>query len=382
MKIIVLRYGELTLKGRNKKEFINILAQNLQVKLQDYPCSFTINKQEIKITQITNFEQTLKQVKTLFGISRILVFTEHSTLEDAYNSYVNRVQKIKKDTTFRITVKRRNKKFPKNSQVIQRELATRLLKSSDKLSVDLVKYQKNYYLEISENFRELVKEYSGLGGLPVGAAGKAIAMISGGIDSPVAIYLAMKRGLRIHALHFETPPYTSQQARNKIVEIVKTLRKYDPKMKLSFYNLTPLQTIIHQNGQSNNLIVTLRNYMFSIAEQFGYKNDIYTIITGENLSQVASQTAENMRAAHANTKALVIQPLITFDKNEIIKIAEKINTYEISIQPFDDFCTIFAPKSPILRMKYDVMQKIRYQMDQKIKNQLNIYDLNLFTKEN
>jgi len=380
--IIVLRYGELSLKGNNRKEFINCLVINIKAKLQLEKYKLKINKHEIIIYNIDKVNIVIDEMKTLFGISRILLFKQFPKIEDAITKMEEISLECSKPTTFKVTVKRRDKSFPQTSQEMQYKIAARILKKDENnfLSVNLTKYEKNFYLEINhEDYRVLVKEYKGLGGLPTGSSGKAIALISGGIDSPVAIYEAMKRGLRIMALHFETPPYTSAQAFNKVEQLVEQLSIYDPKIKLYSYNFTQLQSFIHDNIESNaDLMVVLRSFMFEIAGEFAEYKKCFTIITGENIGQVASQTAENMRAAHSGTNKLILQPLITYDKLDIIKRAEQIGTYSISNQPYEDFCTIFAPKSPTIRMDYAKMQAIRKYLDAKI----SIEKISYLTKEN
>jgi thiamine biosynthesis protein ThiI len=380
--IIVLRYGELSLKGNNRKEFINCLVINIKAKLKSEKFSLKINKQEIMIYNIENQNVVINEMKTLFGLSRILVFEQYETLEESIQKIEEIAAQVDKPTTFRVTVKRRNKRFPKTSQEMQYEIASKLLvnDTKDNLKVSLSKYEKEFYLEIDhEHFRVLTTEYKGLGGLPTGSSGKAVALISGGIDSPVAIYEAMKRGLRVMALHFETPPYTSPQAFDKIEQLIKQLSVYDPKIKLYSYNFTQMQTFIHQNIESNSdLMVVLRNFMFEIAGEFAEYKKCFTILTGENIGQVASQTAENMRASHSGTNKLILQPLITYDKLDIIKKAEQIGTYPISNLPFEDFCTIFAPKSPTIRMDYAKMQAIKADLVEKLKQE----NISYLTKEN
>ncbi len=362
---IIVRFGELYTKGKNRKEFINRLVGNIKKSLLQF-IDLKIQKTHDRIYITLNGEDEKKvceKLKYIFGISSFslavkcpsdLAAIKQIALEIATNDHAK---------TFKIITKRKDKKFPLNSDSINREIATTILKNTDK-KVDVKNPELPIHIELQETFTYItLNQIAGLNGYPVGSNGKTLVMMSGGIDSPIAAYLMMKRGIEIECVHFASPPYTSEQSKQKVVDLVQTLTKYQPNIKLHVIDFTKLQLAIYEKTPESYAITVMRRMMYRLMDKLATQQYLISFVNGENLGQVASQTLHSMQAIQAVTNKVVLKPLLTYDKNEIIKIAKEINTYEISIIPFEDCCTIFAPKQPTTKPKIELCEKYEARID-------------------
>lgn len=355
-KIILIKYGELTTKNKNRNLFINILYSNIKEALSNEDVKITKNRvrmfiepqDETKITTITD------KLTKIFGIhSIVLAYECDNNIETIKENALNIAKNIN-FKTFKIETKRSNKNFPIPSMEFNTIIASLLLKNIPNIKVDVHNPEYTLKIEIRETSAYIYgQEIKGSGGYPTGVAGKGILMLSGGIDSPVAGYLAMKRGIKIECLYFESPPHTSIMAKNKVKQLVEKLSVYQPNIKLHIINFTDIQENIYKNINPDYMITIMRRMMYRISEQILAKRKGLVIINGESVGQVASQTLPSMRVINNVTNIPVIRPVACLDKLEIIDIAKKIDTYETSILPYEDCCTIFLPKHPVINPKLD-----------------------------
>ena len=355
-KIILIKYGELTTKKANRNLFINILLQNINNTLKEYDIKITKNRVRMFIEVINDneFDDVVNKLKNIFGIFSIVIcYKTDNNVDNIKDSVLNIVDKINFDT-FKVETKRSNKQFPINSMEFNNIIGGLILKNKNGTKVDVHNPDYVLKIEIRENDAYIYsKEIKGLGGYPVGVAGRGILMLSGGIDSPVAGYLAMKRGIKLECLYFESPPHTSEQAKNKVIKLVEKLSVYQPDIKLHIINFTNIQENIYKNINNDYMITIMRRMMYRICDVVLEKRKALVIINGESVGQVASQTLNSMRVINNVTTTPVIRPVACLDKLEIIDISKKIDTYDISILPYEDCCTIFLPKHPVINPKLD-----------------------------
>ena len=365
--IILIKYGELTTKKDNRKEFINILSKNINEKIKKYDAKIIKDRSRMYITFEDKYQkEIIKVLKNTFGIHAFnIVHKANTNKEDICTVTLENLQKTN-FKTFKVVSKRRDKSFPISSMEFNKVIATSILKNIKDIKVDV--HNPDIYINIEINKDETYiyfNEIKGLGGYPVGVAGKGLLMLSGGIDSPVAGYLSLKRGVKIEAVYFEAIPHTSLNAREKVINLAKELLKYSSSFNLYIVPITKLQEEIYQKIDSTYIITILRRMMYRISEQIARKHKDLILINGESIGQVASQTLTSMNAINEVVKIPVIRPVACFDKLEIIDIAKKINTYETSILPYEDCCTIFVPKHPVINPKQDKCveyeQKINYE---------------------
>ena len=365
--IILIKYGELTTKKDNRKEFINILSKNINEKIKKYDAKIIKDRSRMYITFEDKYQkEIIKVLKNTFGIHAFnIVHKANTNKEDICTVTLENLQKTN-FKTFKVVSKRRDKSFPISSMEFNKVIATFILKNIKDIKVDV--HNPDIYINIEINKDETYiyfNEIKGLGGYPVGVAGKGLLMLSGGIESPVAGYLSLKRGVKIEAIYFEAIPHTSLNAREKVINLAKELLKYSSSFNLYIVPITKLQEEIYQKIDSTYIITILRRMMYRISEQIARKHKDLILINGESIGQVASQTLTSMNAINEVVKIPVIRPVACFDKLEIIDIAKKINTYETSILPYEDCCTIFVPKHPVINPKQDKCveyeQKINYE---------------------
>ena len=352
---ILVRYGELTTKGKNRKDFIARLLGNTKTILREF------DKLEYKKTYDrlyihlngTEYEKVEEKLRKVFGIiSFSPTIRISSDLDEMVKTSLQMAQESDAKT-FKMECKRHDKTFEQNSDEINRLCATEILKNTD-LKVDVRKPDLRIKIEVREECTYMMsKVVKGAGGYPVGTAGKAMMMTSGGIDSPVAAYMLMKRGIRIEAIHYAAPPYTSNQALNKVEKLCNILSEYQGTVKLHIIPFTDLQLEIYKNADESYAITLMRRMMYRIAERLARKTNCKIIGNGESIGQVASQTLDSMNAINEVVSMPVIRPIAAFDKVEIIDIARKIGTFETSILPYEDCCTIFNPKNPTTKPKID-----------------------------
>ncbi len=352
-KVILIKYGELTTKGDNRNFFINKLEKNIKEHLVNYNIKIIKDRVRMFIETEDEIEEIVNILKNIFGIHSIVVCDKVNTnIEDIKNNVLNIIKEID-FKTFKVETKRSDKSFPIPSMEFNNLIGGLILENKD-VKVDVRKPEYLLKIEIRNNYTYIYrKEYKGLGGYPVGSAGKGLLMISGGIDSPVAGYLAIKRGIEIECVYFESPPHTSEQAKNKVKKLINKLNKYQSNITLHIVNFTEIQEAIYKNIPSTYMITIMRRMMYRISDKIMAKKSLLALINGENISQVASQTLNSMKVINEVTNIPIIRPLACFDKLEIIELAKKIDTYEISVLPYEDCCTIFVPKHPVINPKID-----------------------------
>ena len=364
--IILIKYGELTTKKDNRKQFINILYNNLKEKIKKYDAKIIKEHARMYIICNEHTNEILDIVSNTFGIHAFnICYKTHTNTEDI-KSLTLELLKQKTFKTFKVETKRRDKNFPIKSMDFNHVIGSHILKNINDIKVEVQNPEILVHIEINkEDTYIYFNDIKGLGGYPVGVQQKGLLMLSGGIDSPVAGYLALKRGIKIDAIYFEAIPHTSLNAREKVKTLAKELLKYTTDINLYVVPITKLQEEIYKNCDSTYIITILRRMMYRISEQLANKNEQLVLINGESIGQVASQTLNSMRVINEVVKIPVIRPVACLDKLEIIEIAKKINTYETSILPYEDCCTIFVPRHPVINPKHEKClkeeQKINYE---------------------
>ncbi|RKN86937.1 tRNA uracil 4-sulfurtransferase ThiI [Paenibacillus ginsengarvi] len=361
--VILLRFGEIMLKGRNRARFENQIVQQIKRVLKPL-AKAELHKEshgrmyvELNGESYEEAQQALSKVFGLLSISpAIKVAPELAALQEAALVEMNRYPE--KPKTFKVSVRRVNKQFPHDTYEMHDLLGGHILQHVDGLKVDVKHPELELHVEIRNRDSFVYsKKVAGPGGFPLGSNGKAMLMLSGGIDSPVAGYLAMKRGLRIEAVHFHSYPYTSERAKQKVIDLTRVLADYAGSIHLHLVPFTEIQTKLKESCRDNLIITLMRRAMYRITEQLAEKRDALAIVTGESLGQVASQTLSNMNVIGRAAEIPVLRPLVTMDKLEIIPIAETIRTFPISILPYEDCCTLFVPKSPSTNPSLKVVER-------------------------
>lgn len=364
MKYILIRYGELTLKGNNRFQFIDKLISNIKFKLKQF------DKENIKFIKDHNSltleikdeleTQIIEQLKTVFGIYSISIINYVNKDLEQIKKAVLQIAKNSKAKTFKLEVSRKDKSFNYTSIELKQVLATEILKNTNHLSVDVHNPELVIEIVVKKDHVDVFdNRIDGLKGLPVGISDKGLCLLSGGIDSPVSAFLTLKRGMQVDFIHFMTPPHTSYQALDKVFNLAKKLAKYNLsnfKLHICDFNLL-LQELQHLIDPSYKITI-MRRMFLRIANIIAKNNNNKAIITGESLGQVASQTIQSINVINNVSDLAILRPVITYDKEEIIKIAKFIDTYDTSILPFDDVCSMFVPKDPIIKPKLDIANKL------------------------
>lgn len=351
-KIIIIKYGELTTKKDNINYFINALRDNIKKSLKDIDNKIIYDHGRMFI-ETSNYENVLNILKKTFGIHEINIGYKLKTnsLEEINVELLN-LLKDKEFKTFKVTTKRSDKSYPINSMEISRKVGGTILKNISNIEVDVHNPNLEINIEIRKNEAYIYFEkIKGIGGYPVGTLGKGLLMLSGGIDSPVAGYLAMKRGIKLECIYFDSPPHTSKEALNKVKELASILSTYQNDIKLHIIHFTEIQEQIYKNCPKEYMITIMRRQMYRIAELLARRENCKCIINGESIGQVASQTLTSISTINEVITTPVIRPVCCLDKLEIIDIAKKIDTYETSILPYEDCCTIFVPEHPVINPK-------------------------------
>ena len=365
---ILVRYGELSLKGRNRRFFIDKLQENVQHILRDFK-NIKVRAARAHMYIDLNGEdpdEICDRLKGIFGIQSFSpVMTVSREIETVKEASLALLQKLEAEgKTFKVATKRADKKYPYNSDEINRLLGTHLLKNIPGLKVDVKKPELELKVEVRSEAVYLTCEViKGAGGLPVGSSGKAMLMLSGGIDSPVAGYLSMKRGLSVEGVHFYSPPYTSERSKQKVIDLAKKLAEVSGRFTLHIVPFTELQEYIYEKVPESYAMTIMRRMMLRITDEIRKKHGGLAVVTGESLGQVASQTIESMYTINEVTNTPVLRPRVAMDKSEIIQIAEKIDTLEISNRPYEDCCTIFTPRNPKTKPKREKARQFESYMD-------------------
>lgn len=359
----LLKYSEIALKGKNRIIFENALVKQIKFTLRFINGNFKVFKEQGRILVTGtdfNYTEALNTLLHIFGITgicptKILESTNIEDIKKEVISFVNEHHNTKQ--TFKVKARRADKKYPLTSPEISALLGSVILENNSLLNVDLHNPDFLLNVEIRNNTYIYSKEIKGIGGMPIGTSGNAMLLLSGGIDSPVAGYMIAKRGVRIDAVYFHAPPYTSERAKDKVISLAKKISKYTGPINLHIVNFTEPQLFIYKNCPHDELTIIMRRSMMKIAEHFALKNKALGLITGESIGQVASQTMHSLFATNSVCTLPVYRPLIAFDKQEIINIAQKIDTYETSILPYEDCCTIFVAKHPVTKPRLEKIEK-------------------------
>ena len=341
----MIKYGELTTKKANRKVFINTLTKNIENILKDIDNKIIKDRVRMYIYS-NNIDEVTKRLKKVFGLHSIVIaYKVDTNISEIQNISLEQVKNYK---TFKVETKRADKNFPIHSMDFNRQIGGYILKNSD-LKVDVHNPEVLLNIEIRcEGTFIYTNEIKGIGGYPVGIQGKGLLMLSGGIDSPVAGYLALKRGVDIECMYFESPPHTSIEAKNKVIKLASIINEYSGHIKVHVVPFTKIQEEIYKNVPDSYIITIMRRMMYRIAVNYALKNKMKVIINGESIGQVASQTLTSMSVINNVTNMPIIRPVACMDKLEIIDLAKKINTYDTSILPYEDCCTIFVPDHPVI----------------------------------
>ncbi len=350
-RVIILRYSEIHLKGSNRGFFERFLMDNTQKAIAGINAKVEKGGARYIVSEYAPEDEgkLVSRLTKVFGFNWLSIA---ESVENDAEKILERAKEIKlSNCSFRVTTRRADKNFPHHSAQFSAMVGEVILNNNDNLKVDLEHFDKEVKVDIRENGQTFIylDSVKCAGGMPTGCAGKAICLLSGGIDSPVAIYKIARRGAKIFAVHFHSYPYTSERAKLKVIELAKILSQYCGKIKLSFVSFTKVQEEIHRKCNPDYMITIMRRIMMRVTERLAIKNKCKVIVTGESLGQVASQTMEGITSSNSVVKMPVLRPLIGDDKDDIIEVANKIGTFETSILPYEDCCTVFLPKNPIIK---------------------------------
>lgn len=377
-KSFLLKYGEIALKGKNRYIFEDALLRQIRYALKRVEGEFKVYKSQARIyvdcEGYYDFEDTVAALQTVFGLVGIcpVCVLEDKGIEELRTEIVDYMKEAHPEAnyTFKVNARRGKKSYPLNSMEINCALGEAILDANPNVSVDVHKPQLLVNVEVRDQIFVYTQVIPGAGGMPVGTNGKAMLLLSGGIDSPVAGYMISKRGVGIEATYFHAPPYTSERAKQKVVDLCQKICKYTGPVRLNVINFTEIQKYIYDECPHEELTIIMRRYMMKIAENFAKESGCLGLITGESIGQVASQTMQNLAATNDVCTMPVYRPLIGFDKQEIVEVAHKIDTYETSIQPFEDCCTIFVAKHPVTKASIKQMEISELKLQEKIDDML------------
>ena len=361
----LIKYAEIGLKGNNRSYFEDCLVKQLRYSLKLAGSDYQVRKEPgrifVECPENFDYDDTVEAISRVFGVSGYCpVEIERSTAwEDILAACGRYVEEHVKDrnVTFKVFCKRGNKEYPKTSPEICADIGEHLLSCFPEMKVDVVNPQLSFTVEVRGRVYIYTDTYAGPGGMPVGCNGKAMLLLSGGIDSPVAGYMIAKHGVYIDATYFHAPPYTSERALQKVIDLARIIAKYTGPIHLNVVNFTEIQMFIYDRCPHDELTILMRRYMMRIAERIAKEHDCLALVTGESIGQVASQTMQSLNTTNAVCTLPVYRPLIAFDKEDIVAISKKIGTYETSILPFEDCCTIYVAKHPVTKPIVKAMEK-------------------------
>ena len=370
----LIKYGEIGIKGKNRYMFEDALVRQIRYALRGVDGQFLVHKCHGRVYVDCegeyDYEDTVESLKKVFGIVGVcpvvrVKVSEIGQLKKDVVSYMGEMYPDR-SLTFKVEARRANKRYPMNSMEINCELGEAILDAFPDMRVDVHDPDVKLNVEIREEVYIYSDIIPGPGGMPVGTNGSAMLLLSGGIDSPVAGYMIAKRGVELEAVYFHAPPYTSERAKEKVVDLARLVSVYAGPIKLHVVNFTDIQLYIYEKCPHEELTIIMRRYMMRIAEHFAKKDGCLGLITGESIGQVASQTMQSLAATNAVCSLPVYRPLIGFDKRDIVDISQQINTYETSIQPYEDCCTIFVAKHPVTKPSIEKMEKSELNLTEKI----------------
>lgn len=372
----LIKYGEIGVKGKNRHVFEDTLVSQTANALKPLDGTFTVRKENGRIyaeaQDAFDYEEVTQALSCVFGIVGIcpVLLVEDEGFDKLAQTVVDYVAKEfpekERNFTFKVITRRARKNYPMESMEVSAAIGERLLEAYQTLRVDVHHPQVVIHIEIRNKINIYSKTIPGPGGMPVGTAGRAMLLLSGGIDSPVAGYMIAKRGVKIDAVYFHAPPYTSERAKQKVADLAKTVAKYAGSIRLHVINFTEIQLYIYDKCPHDQLTIIMRRYMMKLAEYFAHQEEDLGLITGESIGQVASQTMQSLAVTNEVCTMPVYRPLIGFDKQDIVDIAQKIGTYETSILPFEDCCTIFVAKHPVTKPNLKSILKSETHLTEKI----------------
>lgn len=373
-KAFLIKYGEIGIKGKNRYLFEDALVRQINYALKKIEGDFFVSKENGRIYAEArasfDYDEAVEALQRVFGIVGIcpVVQLDDTGFDDLSEIVINYMKETYKgkQLTFKVNARRARKDYLMNSMEINAEMGHRILEAIPEFTVDVRKPDVLLQIEVRKKINVYSTEIAGPGGMPVGTNGKAMLLLSGGIDSPVAGYMVAKRGVKIDATYFHAPPYTSERAKQKVVDLAKLVAKYSGPITLNVVNFTDIQLYIYEKCPHDELTIIMRRYMMAISEALGKESGSMGLITGESIGQVASQTMQSLACTNEICTMPVFRPVIGFDKQEIIDLSEKIGTYETSIQPFEDCCTIFVAKHPVTKPNLKVIKRSELKLAEKI----------------
>ena len=373
-KAFLIKYAEIAIKGKNRYLFEDALVSQMNHALKKVDGTFHIRKEQgriyVEMEGEYDYDGAVEALQHVFGIVGIcpVVLLEDEGFDALAGEVIRYIDEVYPDKhfTFKVNARRARKNYPLESMEINAQMGERILEAFPETSVDVHKPQVMFNIEIRNQINVYSTVIPGPGGMPVGTNGKAMLLLSGGIDSPVAGYMIAKRGVTIDATYFHAPPYTSERAKQKVVDLAKIVAKYSGPINLHVVNFTDIQLYIYEQCPHEELTIIMRRYMMKLAEHFAKENKCLGLITGESIGQVASQTMQSLAATNEVCTMPVYRPLIGFDKQEIVEISEKIDAYETSILPFEDCCTIFVAKHPVTKPSLNVIHNDEKKLSEKI----------------
>lgn len=373
-KAFLIKYGEIGTKGKNRYLFEDALCRQIRRALKKIDGQFIVSKEQgriyVECDTDFDYDEAVAKLKTVFGILWIcpMMQIEDNGFDDLAEQTVKYLKDVYKgkEMTFKVKARRARKNYPLNSMEINMDLGEKILVAIPQMKVDVHKPDIELNVEIRNKINIYSEFIPGPGGMPVGTNGKATLLLSGGIDSPVAGYMIAKRGVIIDAVYFHAPPYTSERAKQKVIDLAKLVAVYSGPINLHIVNFTDIQLYIYDQCPHDELTIIMRRYMMKIAEHFALKEESLGLITGESIGQVASQTMHSLAVTNEVCTLPVLRPLIGFDKQEIIDISEKIGTFETSILPFEDCCTIFVAKHPVTKPNLKAIKRSELKLREKI----------------
>ncbi len=373
-KAFLIKYAEIGIKGKNRHIFEEALCRQMRHALADVEGDFSVTREMGRIYVRTegafDYDGAVEALKKVFGIAGIcpVVIVEDTGFEDLSKAVVEYVKEVYGDEekTFKVCARRAKKTYPMSSMELNSELGGRILQACPNMKVDVHTPDVYLNVEIRQNIYLYSETIPGPGGMPVGTNGQAMLLLSGGIDSPVAGYMIAKRGVKIDAVYFHAPPYTSERAKQKVVDLARLVARYSGPIRLHVVNFTEIQLYIYEKCPHDELTIIMRRYMMKLAEMFARQDGCLGLITGESIGQVASQTMHSLAVTNEVCTMPVFRPLIGFDKQEIVDISEKIGTYETSVLPYEDCCTIFVAKHPVTKPNLNIIRRSETHLADKI----------------
>lgn len=371
----LIKYAEIGIKGKNRYIFEDALVKHIRRALKRVEGNFSVSKAMgriyVNVESDYDYDEVMEALQCIFGIvwiCPVVQIPDHG-FEDLSKQVVEYIERVypERPKTFKVDSRRSRKNYPLNSQEMNRELGGIILDAFPDMKVDVHTPEMMLHIEVREKFINIYsKEIPGPGGMPIGTNGKAMLLLSGGIDSPVAGYMIAKRGVFLDATYFHAPPYTSERAKQKVVDLAKEVAKYSGPIRLHIVNFTDIQLYIYDKCPHEELTIIMRRYMMRIAEELAKRSGAMGLVTGESIGQVASQTMQSLAATNEVCTMPVFRPVIGFDKQEIVELAVKIGTYETSIQPFEDCCTIFVAKHPVTKPNINVIRSSEKKLEERI----------------